>query len=66
MTFISILAGFIGRSVDVAVTGTVFFGTLTAVSVDVVQVKEPDGTYGPGPLLRIPTRNVDYVRILHG
>jgi hypothetical protein len=65
MTFLSILTGFIGRSVDVAVTGTVFFGTLTAVSTSVIEVQEPSGLYGPGPLLRIPTTNVNFVRILH-
>ncbi|WDL95150.1 hypothetical protein [Alicyclobacillus sp. ALC3] len=62
MTFTSMLAEYIGRVVDVTVTGgTVFSGTLTDVAVSYIQVQEPYGPYGPGLLLRIPTTNIEYV-----
>jgi len=66
MTFQTLLAEFIGSSVEVEVPGNMIDGTLTAVRTGLVQVAETPVIYSPQVTVSIPTVNIEYVRILVG
>ena len=65
MTFTSLLSAYIGRTVEIVVTGAFFEGTLTSVGTTVIQIEESPTIYGGPPVLAtIPSSSIDLVRIL--
>lgn len=65
MTFVEMLATFLGRTVEVMVPNQLIEGTLIRVETTLMQVQEPPTVYGqPGIVVSIPYLNVDFVRVL--
>ena len=64
MSFVDILATYIGRTVEVVVPNTLVDGTLTSVQPSFLQVQVAPISYGGGQTVTVPLTNVDYVRVL--
>lgn len=64
MTFQTLLSSFIGDTIEVFVPGSMYEGTLTAVTISTIQVKEAPVVYSQPVTVTIPTTNTEYVRVL--
>ena len=65
MRFVDWLQGFIVSETEVAVSGDIIVGTLTAVEDSTVTLKVPPIIYGPPTdTAIIPLRSIEFVRIV--